>query len=92
MGEPEALVCDTAVLATARRSEDALYSALQARAAEWPVHDLQAVWRIGDCRTPRLIRQAVFDGHRLAREFESKNPMKPLPYKRERRIWGQETL
>ena len=92
LGEPEQLACDTVVLVTARRSDDALYSELQARAAEWPAHDLQAVWRIGDCRTPRLIQQAVFDGHRLAREFESADPMKPLPYIRERRIWGEEIL
>ena len=91
-GEPERLACDTVVLVTARRANEALYAALHARAVEWPASDVQAIWRVGDCRTPRLIQQAVFDGHRLAREFESADPMKPLPYIRERRIWGQEVL
>ena len=92
LGEPERLVCDTVVLVTARRSDDALYRELRARAAEWPAQSLKAVLRIGDCRTPRLIQQAVFDGHRLAREFECADPMKPRPYIRERHIWGQESM
>ena len=36
-----------------------------------------------------MIPDAIFDGHRLAREFESDNPQQPLPYIRERPIWGQ---
>jgi len=31
----------------------------------------------------------VFDGHRVAREFETSNPERPLSIIRERRIWGQ---
>ncbi len=38
------------------------------------------------------MSEAIFEGHRIAREFESPNPMKPLPYIRERTIWGQETM
>jgi dimethylamine/trimethylamine dehydrogenase len=34
---------------------------------------------------------AIFDGHRLAREFESLHPQYPLPFIRERQIWGRET-
>jgi|TARA_B100000470_G_C19606314_1_gene308926 dimethylamine/trimethylamine dehydrogenase len=41
---------------------------------------------------PRLIYNTIFDGHRLAREFESENPERPLPYIRERRIWGDDTM
>ena len=92
LGEPERLVCDTVVLVTARRSDDALYRELRARTAECAAHGLKAVLRIGDCRTPRLIQQAVFDAHRLAREFESADPMKPQPFIRERHIWGQESM
>jgi len=92
LGEPERLVCDTVVLVTARRSDDALYRELRARASEWSASGVEAVLRTGDCRTPRLIQQAVFDGHRLAREFESADPMKPLPFIRERHIWGQDSM
>ena len=38
---------------------------------------------------PRLLPDTIFDAHRLAREFESDNPQIPLPYIRERQIWGQ---
>ena len=37
---------------------------------------------------PGIPQGAVWQGHRLAREFDSADPMKPLPFIRERRIWG----
>jgi dimethylamine/trimethylamine dehydrogenase len=42
------------------------------------------VYRIGDCVAPRLIADAIFDGHRLGREIDSPHPEQPLPYLRER--------
>ena len=42
------------------------------------------MYRIGDCVAPRLIADAIFDGHRLAREIDSPNPEIALPYLRER--------
>ena len=45
---------------------------------------IEAVYRIGDCVAPRLIADAIFDGHRLAREIDSPDPARPLPYLRER--------
>ena len=35
-----------------------------------------------------MIVDSVFDGHRLAREIDSPNPEMPLPFIRERRLWG----
>jgi len=35
---------------------------------------------------------AIFDGHRLAREFDSPHPQYPLPFIRERQVWGHETF
>ena len=67
------------MLVTQRLSDDALYRALQAD------HDgVEAVHAIGDCVAPRLIADAIFDGHRLAREIDSPDPSRPLPYLRER--------
>ena len=37
---------------------------------------------------PRLIADATFSGHRLAREIEEANAQYPLPYKRETAAWG----
>jgi dimethylamine/trimethylamine dehydrogenase len=36
-----------------------------------------------------MLADVIFDGHRLAREFESDNPARPLPFIRERHIQGQ---
>jgi dimethylamine/trimethylamine dehydrogenase len=69
------------VLVTARASNDALYREL--RADPGP---LEAVFAIGDCVAPRLIADCVFDGHRLAREIDSPDPARALPYVRERAL------
>ena len=47
---------------------------------------VDALYRIGDCEAPRLTADAVFSGHRLAREIDSPDPSIPLPFKRERRM------
>ena len=47
---------------------------------------IEAVYRIGDCVAPRIIAEAIFDGHRLGREIDSENPAIPLPYRRERLV------
>ena len=44
----------------------------------------RAVFRIGDCVAPRLLAEAVFDGHRLAREIDGDDPEVALPWLRER--------
>jgi dimethylamine/trimethylamine dehydrogenase len=33
-----------------------------------------------------VVADAIFDGHRLAREIDSVNPAEPLPYRRERAL------
>ena len=86
------LECDSVILATSRIPNDALYRELKERKSEWARAGLAAVVRAGDCVAPRLIYNTVFDGHRLAREFESENPERSLPYIRERRIWGDDTM
>lgn len=44
---------------------------------------IEGLHRIGDCLAPRMISEAVFDGHRLAMEIESDDPDVALPYARE---------
>ena len=85
------LECDTVILCTARKSNTALFSELKSRKEEWADNEIQAVYHVGDCHTPRFIQLSVFEGHRLAREFESKNPQYPLPFIREQHIWGAPT-
>jgi dimethylamine/trimethylamine dehydrogenase len=78
-GRERRLAADGVVLVTARRSDDALFRALVDDPGE-----LEAVFAIGDCVAPRIIADCVFEGHRLAREIDSADPSRALPYLRER--------
>ena len=42
------------------------------------------VYRVGDCVAPRILADAIFDGHRLASEIDSEDPAVALPWLRER--------
>jgi hypothetical protein len=41
---------------------------------------------------PVELHPAVWDAHHLAREFDSPRPAYPLPWIRERQLWGGETV
>lgn len=79
---------DSLILVTGRHSENQLFNDLKAREAEWAANGIKGVYLIGDAEAPRLIADATFTGHRLAREIEEANPQFPLPYKREVAVWG----
>jgi dimethylamine/trimethylamine dehydrogenase len=80
---------DAVVLTTQRVPEVALYRELKDREAEWEDAGIQAVYRVGDCLSPRQqVADAIFDGHRLAREIDGTNPMIPKPWIREERFLG----
>ena len=78
------ITVDAVVLVTQRLSNESLYLELKADEDALRAEGVEGIYRIGDCVAPRLISEAVFDGHRLAREIDSENPAVPLPYKRER--------
>jgi dimethylamine/trimethylamine dehydrogenase len=77
--EPRRIQCDGVVLVTQRVSDDALWCELEG---------MPGVYQVGDCVAPRLLADAIFDGHRLARELESADPLVALPYLRERPVGG----
>jgi len=83
-GQPWSLACDSVVLVTQQASDDALYRELVADQGRLRAAGIEAVHLIGDAVSPRPISEAVFDGHRLAREIDSPDPSLPLPYLRER--------
>ena len=85
-GEPFELEADGVVLATQRLSNEALYLELVADEDALRAEEIEAVYRIGDCVAPRVPADAIFDGHRLAREIDSENPAIALPPKRERLV------
>jgi dimethylamine/trimethylamine dehydrogenase len=83
--------CDTVVLCTARISDDELYRELKADKARLEAEGIEGLYVIGDASAPRMIVDSIFDGHRLAREIDSPHPEMPLPFIRERRLWGDTT-
>jgi dimethylamine/trimethylamine dehydrogenase len=82
------IACDGVVLVTQRISDDALYRELAADPDALATAGIEALYRIGDCVAPRLIADAIFDGHRLGREIDAPDPSRPLPYLRERPLVG----
>ena len=88
--ETKVIDADTVILVTARLASNALYRSLWELRTKWEEEGIAGVYQAGDCYAPRLTGDAIFDAHRLAREFESKNPQRPQPYLRERMIWGRD--
>ena len=84
--QPLELEADAVVLVTQRLSDDAVYRELKAGADTLADEGIETLYRIGDCLSPRIIAEAIFDGHRLGREIDSDDPAIPLPYKRERLV------
>jgi dimethylamine/trimethylamine dehydrogenase len=80
---------DSVVLCTARISDDQLYRELKADKARLEAEGIEGLYVIGDASAPRMIVDSIFDGHRLAREIDSPHPEMPLPFIRERRLWGE---
>jgi dimethylamine/trimethylamine dehydrogenase len=81
---------DAVVLVTQRKSVDHLYRAMEADPDSVAAEEISGVYRVGDCVVPRLIVDAVFDGHRLAREIDTPDPRTHLPYLREHAIWNSQ--
>src|SRR5215467_12540904 len=83
-GKPWSAGCDGVVLVTQQASRDALYRELASDEAALAAAGITGLYRIGDAVAPRMISEAVFDGHRLAREIDGKDPARPASYRRER--------
>jgi dimethylamine/trimethylamine dehydrogenase len=84
----ETFEVDSVVLCTQRISNDELYFELRSDKAALEREGIESLYVIGDASAPRMIVDSIFDGHRLAREIDSPNPAMPLPFIRERRLWG----
>jgi dimethylamine/trimethylamine dehydrogenase len=93
-GHERSFDADAVVLVTQRRSDEALFRELKDTVGldALRAEGVEALYRIGDCEAPRLIADAIFSAHRLAREIDSQNPEEPLPFKRERRVPAEDEL
>ena len=66
-GQPWSAACDGVVLVTQQASHDALYTELAGDQPALAAAGISGLHQIGDAAAPRLISEAIFDGHRLAR-------------------------
>lgn len=76
--EPIAIAFGSLLLVTGRLPADNLYEELSAS------DDAPPLSRIGDCLSPSHAADAVYSGHRLAREFDAATPLPPLRRERPR--------
>jgi dimethylamine/trimethylamine dehydrogenase len=74
---------DAVVLVTARIPNDSLYQELKRQPERLAAAGIRGLYAIGDCVAPRVLAEAVFDGHRLAQEIDSPDPATPLDVVRE---------
>lgn len=79
---------DSVVVVGQRVARSRLYDELRVQRAAWQDNGIRAVHRVGDCVRPGFIADAIFSGHRLAREIDQPDPDQPLPILRERRLVG----
>ncbi|HYU96054.1 MAG TPA: FAD-dependent oxidoreductase [Sphingomicrobium sp.] len=66
-GQTTELLADSLVTVTARLPNDDLFEQLRDR---WEEAGIASVTRIGDCWAPSTIQQAVYTGHKWARELD----------------------
>ncbi len=83
-GEPWSAACDGIVLVTQQVPQDTLYTELASHQPTLVTAGITGLYHIGDAVAPRMISEAIFDGHRLAREIDLEDPAQPAPYRRER--------
>ncbi len=80
-GAVSELACDAVVSVTARVPNDALFTELELRQAEWAGAGVKTVQCIGDALAPGLIAHAVYAGHRYAQLLDD-GPLKDVPFRR----------
>ena len=82
-GREESLETGSLVVVGARRPQDSLYHELASAPEALQEAGIRSLQRIGDCEVPGAVVHAVFAGHKLAREFDTR-PNSDLSFKLER--------
>lgn len=82
-GEEWSLDAGGVVLVTQQVSEDALYRGLTGDPAALAAAGIRRVHRVGDAEAPHMPSEAIFSGHRLAREIEAEGADVARPWLRE---------
>ncbi|SUZ90381.1 uncharacterized protein METZ01_LOCUS43235 [marine metagenome] len=82
--------CNTLIPVTARKPNDSIYFELLKKLEGSDESAAPTITRIGDCLAPGLTADAVYSGHKFARELGIDSTMRPL--KRERIIMSSPPL
>jgi dimethylamine/trimethylamine dehydrogenase len=82
-GAVSTLPCRSLVTVTSRLPEDALYRELAADPEALAKAGIRTLKAIGDCWAPAAIVQAVYAGHRYARELDAPPSEALVPFRRE---------
>lgn len=80
------LEVDDLVLVTHQVPHDTLYLELASEPAALAEAGIEGLYLIGDAMSPRWISEAIFDGHRLARELDLDDPSFPAPVLRDQPV------
>jgi dimethylamine/trimethylamine dehydrogenase len=82
---------DGTVLVTQRQADDGLYLELADDPESLERFGIASLHRIGDCVSPRLLADVVFEGHRVAREIDGSRMDTPEGYLREQKVLPRAT-
>jgi dimethylamine/trimethylamine dehydrogenase len=79
----QSLEANSVVLVTSRTPNDALYLGLTEDPDGLENSGIKSVAVIGDCLCPSTIASAVYEGHRVAQEFDAPPENPDMPFRRE---------
>ena len=82
-GSPLKVSGDALLVVAARQAADSLAEDMRALQAAGGLPQIETIRAIGDCRVPGAIYSAVYDGHRVAREFGAAVDPDAVGYSRE---------
>lgn len=77
------LGCDAVLLVSSKLENNAVFTALKTREADWADAGIKSVKLIGDANAPGPIAWATYAGHRYARELDMPDIGDALPFRRE---------
>jgi dimethylamine/trimethylamine dehydrogenase len=79
----QSLDANSVVLVTSRTPDDELYLGLTEDPDGLENSGIKSVTVIGDCLCPSTIASAVYEGHRVAQEFDAPPENPDMPFRRE---------
>ena len=82
-GRTQDFAADAVVMIASRTGNDAIYTALKEREAEWADAGIKSVKLFGDAEAPGPIAWSTYAGHRYARELDGDDIGDALPFRRE---------